>query len=246
MIRYKIIVAYDGTDYEGWQIQPNQRAVANALQNSFAKVFNKEIHLVGASRTDAGVHALGQVAMFNSDLVIKPEVLHQAWTNLLPCDISIRSLSVVSEDFHPQRNVKQKTYWYHFFQQRPLPFGARYGYFMRYPVDMLKLQECLNVFIGTYDFRSFCTGYEMEDTIRTIDSAKIYYVKKYGAYRVEVKGPRFLRYMIRRVVGACLHVASRNDLTPATLVTALAAKDPQQILPTAPARGLMLYKIIYI
>jgi len=240
-----MIVAYDGTDYSGWQFQNHCPSVAQVLQKTFKHVFNQEIKIIAASRTDAGVHALGQVLMFNTDLVITPSKLKHAWNNVLPPAVLIRSLEPAKENFHPQRNVVQKTYCYHFFQKRPLPLASRYGYYYRYPVDMEKLQQALNVFIGTYDFRSFCTGDERENTVRRIDEARVYKLSRFSVYRIEIKGPGFLRYMIRRIVGACLEVASSEDKPVSLLSEAIDKKNPEQKLPNAPAHGLLLYKIIY-
>ncbi len=246
MNTYKIIIAYDGTDYAGWQVQPAVLSVSQQLQKTFYDVFKHPIKLVGSSRTDAGVHALGQVAIFKTSMNIESKALLHAWNNLLPADIIVRSILPVSSDFHPQANVAQKTYWYHVFNGiRPLPFIQRYGYYCRYSFDPEKLCQALHVFVGTHDFRSFCTGWDMDDTVRTIDSISLHYIKRYKVYRIEVKGPGFLRYMIRRIVGACLEVASRRDLQIPLLHEVLAEKNPEQTLPKAPAKGLLLYKIKY-
>lgn len=245
-IKYKIIVAYDGTDYFGWQKQKEKLTVAQVLQDTFATVFNRSIHLSAASRTDAGVHALGQVATFQTDLVIKEAKMMRAWNNLLPNNIRIRALEKTTENFHLHANVLHKTYWYHFFSKSPLPFIARYGWHYRYPINIKKLQECLNVFVGTHDFRSFSTGDERgEDTIRTIHSASIEYISRYSAYRIEIVGPKFLHYMVRRMAGACIEVASCNDLKVDEIKRVLEAKNPEHLLPNAPAKGLLLYKIKY-
>ncbi|MBA3954057.1 tRNA pseudouridine(38-40) synthase TruA [Candidatus Dependentiae bacterium] len=242
---YKIIVAYDGTNYCGWQRQPQVSTVVGVLEQRFQAVFKTEIALLGASRTDAGVHALGQVARFRTTLSIGIEQLKNAWNNVLPADIIIRELTQVEDTFNPQHNVAQKTYYYHFFQRRPLPFVYRYGAYYKPTIDLEKLTECLNVFVGTHDFRSFCTGQDKENTIRTIHSITVNSFKKYGFYRITIKGPGFLRYMIRRIVGACLDSACTPELTKEHLITALAEKNPSQKFDTAPARGLILRKIVY-
>jgi len=108
MVQYKLIVAYDGTDYYGWQIQKDVPSITQILQTTFAHVFNKNIIIIGASRTDAGVHALGQVATFSTDLDIPAHTMQWAWNNILPTDIIIRSLTKTDEPFHPQKKVKQK------------------------------------------------------------------------------------------------------------------------------------------
>ncbi|CAN5166277.1 tRNA pseudouridine(38-40) synthase TruA [soil metagenome] len=240
-----MLISYDGTDFYGWQIQPGHTTVIGVLQQRFKAVFGKDIHIAGASRTDAGVHALGQVAVFNTDLNITAGQLHHAWQNVLPVSVLIRELIKVDLDWNPRHHVKQKTYTYHFFQERPLPFAARYGWYYRHPVNIEKLKECLDVFVGTHDFRSFCSGDDMESTVRTIDEVSVEFINEFNAYRINIKGPGFLRYMIRRIVGACLEVASRDTLGIEDLKKALAEKNPLQVLPSAPAQGLLLYRIEY-
>ena len=244
--RYKIIVSYDGTAYHGWQVQKTLPTVAGTMQKAFRDVFNTDISLLGASRTDAGVHALGQVATFCTDLRVEPRGMFHAWSNSLPVDIVIRSLELVSADFNPHHDVEYKLYQYHFFVSRPLPLVQRYGWFFRLPVDLEKLQECLQVFVGTHDFRSFCTGDEKgDDTIRTIDSITLSYHEPFNAYRIQVRGQRFLQYMIRRMVGAALDVAARKMVSSEYLRQVLAEKNPRQNLINAPAQGLLLHEIMY-
>ena len=250
MTRYKAIIAYDGTDYAGWQVQPDRIAVANVLQNRFQEVFEQPIKLLAASRTDAGVHAVGQVACFDTDLALSPEKIADVWNNRLPADVVIRSLEKVPDDFHPRYAQSQKTYWYTLFLEPPLPFVQRYGYFYHYPLDLEKLKKAVSIFVGTYDFRSFCTGDEKENTVRTIDSISLEPVslelfKQCQGYRIIFKGPRFLRFMIRRIIGACLHVALHDFLSIDSLQKVLDEKDPNHPLPNAPAKGLLLYEINY-
>lgn len=245
MFKYKIIVAYDGTDYAGWQMQPAYPTVTKILQDKFKSVFNKEIKITGASRTDAGVHALGQVASFYLDFEINSHDLLRAWNSKLPKDILIRKIELVSNDFHLRRNVKDKIYYYNILGSRPLPFFSRFGFNIKKSIDIEKLQACLDVFLGTHDFRSFCTGYDKENTIRTINSINIQYLKRYNLYQIKVVGPGFLRYMIRRIVGAATDVACNPNKSISQLKVALEQKNPAQKFPTAPACGLVLYKIIY-
>lgn len=245
MIRYKLTIAYDGTDFFGWQRQPGHPTVIKTLEDCFKRVFNTEISLLGASRTDAGVHALGQVATFDCDLNISPSKMLFAWNNVLPPSILIRSLEIAPSDYNPHHHIDYKIYQYDFFQERPLPIYARYGWFYEFPVDLEKLRSCLNVFKGTHDFRSFCTGNDKEDTVRTIDQIWIEPLAHSKGYRIYVQGPRFLHHMIRRIVGACLHVASRDTLGIKELQNALDARTPAQILPNAPAHGLTLAEIVY-
>lgn len=246
MTRYKLTIAYDGTDYYGWQLQKEVPSITQVLQTSFTHVFKKDITIVGASRTDAGVHALGQVAVFSTDLNIRPDTMLWAWNNELPPTIIIRSLTTTDAIFHPQKNVQQKIYYYHVFLKRPLPFVQRYGWFYRYPLDLEKLKELSNIFIGKHDFRSFSTGQDaQDDTIRTIDDIMVEEFKRFDMIRITVKGERFMHHMIRRLVGALLEVASRSHLSSQELSGILAAKNPEHVLPNAPAKGLLLYKIMY-
>ena len=244
MSYYKLIVAYSGTNYHGWQEQQDVATIAGTLQSRFKKVFGHEITLIGASRTDAGVHAVGQVAVLRCPIDINPKTMIYAWNSALPKDMLIRSLEYASEEFHPQRNVLEKTYYYHLFIQRPLPFYAPYGIYHYKKIDEEKLQTCLRIFIGTHDFRSFCTGDDLECTTRTINSLDFLFIKRYAVYRIIVKGPGFLRYMIRRIVGAAITVAS-TDIPVEKISDVLGKKNPLHTLPTAPAKGLMLRKIIY-
>lgn len=244
MKTYKITIAYDGTTYVGWQYQPNKIAIINVLQNTFKKLFGLDIHLLGSSRTDSGVHAVGQVARFSVDMLIEPHKMLFAWNNILPCDIVIRDLQVINSDFNP-RNVIQKIYYYHFFLNRPLPFVSRYGWHITQSLDLEKLRNCLRIFVGTHDFRSFCTGYDKENTIRTIDSIELKYIRQFKCYQIAVKGKGFLRHMVRRIVGASVAIALEKERSIDELIQALNDKDPQQCFFTAPACGLMLRKVIY-
>ncbi|MCL4361571.1 tRNA pseudouridine(38-40) synthase TruA [Candidatus Dependentiae bacterium] len=245
----KLIISYDGTDYSGWQIQKEAPTISQTLQDKFYEIFGKQVKIVGASRTDAGVHALGQVAclQLEHDFVnrISIDKLKQVWNSGLPKDILIRSMEEVPNDFHPQKNVEQKTYYYHFSQKRLLPFLSRYFFHYRFPLDIEKLKQSSKVFIGTHDFRSFCTGDERENTIRTIDSIELEYFKRFEVYRLVFKGKSFLHHMIRRITGALLEVSSDEYKNCDTLLKALEDKNPEQNLLNAPAHGLLLRKIIY-
>jgi tRNA pseudouridine38-40 synthase len=248
LTRYKITVSYDGTNYYGWQIQQGLPSIAQTMQDAFFNAFKQRITVAGASRTDAGVHALGQVVRCNLNFSLEPEKLRNAWNNALPADIVIQQIEI-SPDFSPYHNVQQKTYWYHIFTQRPSIYVQRFGWYVYRPIDMEKLQKSLSLFVGTHDFRSFCTGTDAElktGTIRTIDEITVEYSPELGAYKIVVKGQKFLHHMIRRIVGAAIEIATRTDLPIEIVHTTLAAKSPAHMLPNAPAKGLMLYSITYV
>ncbi|HBR70584.1 TPA: tRNA pseudouridine(38-40) synthase TruA [Candidatus Dependentiae bacterium] len=243
-MQYKIIVAYDGTNYQGWQKQTNGPTVAETLEKVFFKVFHKKISLFAASRTDAGVHAEGQVATFSTDLSITTETLKNAWNNRLPESILIKELASAPDNYNPHHHILEKTYEYTIALQRPSPFVARHQWFYRWPLNIKKLEEVLAIFIGTHDFRSFCTGDDMKDTIRTINSITLQKIDAV-TYKIIFKGPGFLRYMIRRIVGASLEIASRPKLTIDYLKKIKDTCNPEHTLPCAPARGLLLKSITY-
>jgi tRNA pseudouridine38-40 synthase len=243
---YKIVVSYDGTAYHGWQEQAGCLTIAGVLQTAFEKVFRQTIKVVGASRTDAGVHALGQVARFYTSRSLRPERFLKSWNNALPTDIHIRSLEPIIEKFHPQHNVATKTYYYHFFIKRPLPHYARYGYHYTHTFDEAKLRACLECFIGTHNFGSFCAYPERQrSTICTLETISLEYLQGYNMYRVAIRGNRFLHNMIRRMVGCALKVASSDILSLQDIQHALAEQGVYYYVQTAPAHGLVLRKILY-
>lgn len=245
MQTYKIIVSYDGTNYAGWQSQGDGSTVAEALVKAFIDVFKSQPVLRGVSRTDAGVHAMGQVVLLRTTVTLAPERLIFAWNNRLPDAIVLREACLVESDFKLHAKVIEKTYYYHFFTQRPQPFVARYGWYCQKPLDLDKLKSALQVFVGTHDFRSFCTGYDWSDTVRTVNTINLQYLSQYEMYRIVVRGPRFLRYMIRRMVGASIQVASNSHLSIDILDKVMQQKNPEQTLLNAPAKGLMLYRVRY-
>ncbi len=245
MTCYKIVVAYDGTAYRGWQEQDNATTVSGTLTKAFRDVFFQEARILGASRTDAGVHALGQVAIVRCPIDINPENLMRAWSKAIPMDISIRSIQKLDRLVHPHDGVVQKTYAYYLFCKRPLPLYQRFGWFIYKPIDLEILKKALNIFLGQHDFRSFCTGDDLVDTVRSIDSVDISYVSSWDAYRIEIKGKSFLRYMIRRIVGACVTVATSEDFDLEDIKKVLDQKNPCHTLPNAPAKGLILEQIAY-
>lgn len=243
MIRYKLTVAYDGTDYHGWQAQPGKITIAGTLQEAIKRVFGCPVTIIGASRTDAGVHAQGQIATCLADFPKSVYAIAHAWNNQLPNTISITSLEVVPSDHSIFANIAYKTYVYRIFLTRPCPLEARYGWYSFRKIDTALLEQALQIFIGTHDFRSFSSGDEREDTVRAIDSIET--VREQNSILIVIKGPKFLHHMIRRVVGAACDVASRSDFSVDYLIRVLHEKNPRQRLTNAPAQGLTLHSITY-
>lgn len=253
----KIIVAYDGTGYAGWQRQLGDRTITGDLEKAYKVVFGHEITLLGASRTDAGVHARGQVAAFQTPLEIDLRKKLVAWNGKLPAGITIRSIDPCDLKFNPRYHVAEKIYQYNFFLEHPLPFYERYGWHVRHKVDLEKLHACLQVFVGTHDFSSFATldpltlrqaqdsGRAAKNPVRTIHEITLSFDETTRMHTITIKGPTFLRFMIRRIVGACIDTASRSHGSADFLARILADKNPRQRLFCAPAQGLILDSIRY-
>lgn len=245
MQSYKLTVAYDGTDYHGWQWQPHQRSVDRVLREAFLKTFNQTCMLVGASRTDAGVHAAGQVVRIKTDLVIEPQKLRWILNNALPEDIVITDLVLADPKFHPQHTVALKTYHYTFFTQRPSPTVQRFGTFIQRPIDFEKLSRALTLFLGEHDFRAYCKEVPEKNTVKTINAIALFPCEKTGGVVIKITGKSFLRFMIRRIVGAAFAAATQPTVQINDLKRALFEKKMAKVLPTAPAKGLCLMQIDY-
>ncbi len=249
MQNYKIVVAYDGTDFCGWQQQPNGSTVQAHLKKTFEHAFKSEVSICGASRTDSGVHAFGQVARAVTSLDLPEEYILEVWNRILPKSIFIRSLEKVCSDFHPMYKVAQKTYYYHLFLKRPNPFLARFGCYYKFMdfVDLEKFHIALNLYVGEHDFGSFCKmdKTDTRSTIKKIDSITVKKFDKYNLLRVEIRGKSFLRFQIRRMVGYALDLARQESKSLEYLENILNNPSPNQILTKADACGLCLRKIVY-
>jgi len=168
------------------------------------------------------------------------------WNRALPPDILIRDVQVVDEAIHPQHAVVAKTYWYHIATERPLPWFARYAWNYQHAIDENKLRACLELCVGTHNFRSFCTGdYVDRSTVRTIHHITLVPLPRYNGIRIVVQGPGFLYLMVRRIVGSALYIASHPKMSVELFQEIFLAHSPAHHLPTAPAHGLMLRKIEY-
>ena len=243
MAYYKAIVSYDGTNYQGWQSQDHGNTIQDTIIRSYKNTFFSNITIAGASRTDSGVHALGQVIGIDISLDFAEEKLIKILNDNLPKDILIKKLQKCPELFNPRKNVLQKIYHYDISLIKCSPFASRYCWYSGKDLDLTKLKSLPDVFKGTHDFRSFCTGDDAESTIRTIDEIEIDYFE--DRIRFIIKGQGFLRYMIRRLVGSMIIVAAYPALSRNNLIKALLEKNPQQSFLTAPACGLTLINIDY-
>lgn len=245
MKRVRLIVAYDGTNYHGWQIQDNGITIESELNRCLSALLGEEIQVIGASRTDSGVHALGNVAVFDTESRMPAEKISYALNQRLPEDIRIQKSEEVSVDWHPRYCDSRKTYEYRIYRgEFPMPVKRLYSYFTYRALDVDKMREAAAYLVGEHDFKSFCqTGAQVESTVRTIHSLE---VEEQGADLViRVCGSGFLYNMVRIIAGTLME-AGQGKRTPQSMADVLAAKNRSAAGPTAPACGLTLIKYEFL
>lgn len=247
MKRVMLTVAYDGTSYHGWQIQPNEETVEGVLNRCLSALLGEKIEVTGASRTDAGVHAMGNVAVFDTESPIPADKISYALNRSLPEDIRIQKSQEVDRDFHPRHCPSHKTYEYRIYcAPFPMPIKRFYSYFTYVPLDVCLMSQGAQYLTGTHDFKSFCSVQtQAETTVRQIDSIEILESRTGGDIVIRVTGRGFLYNMVRIIAGTLMEVG-RGHIPPEEVEAILAAKDRQAAGPTAPACGLTLIKIEYI
>jgi tRNA pseudouridine38-40 synthase len=242
MKRVLLKIAYDGTNYCGWQIQPNGLAVEEVLNKKLSQLFDEDIVIIGASRTDSGVHALGNVAVFDTNTRMPAHKISYALNQRLPDSIVIQDSYEVPQDFHPRYCKSSKTYQYNIRNSKfPLPTDRLYSYFVYYPLNIDAMQEAANYLIGEHDFKSFCSnGTRVVDTVRTIQDIKI--LKENDIISIVISGNGFLYNMVRIIVGTLVKVGL-TIYPPNYMIEILEKKDRDFAGPKAPASGLTLVKI---
>ena len=211
MTRYKAIIAYDGTNFNGFQKQPNGRTVQEEIEKTLTKMANgKEITVFGSGRTDAGVHAMDQVIHFDYPEERPLERMRFALDTLSPEDIAVKEVAIVSEDFHARYLVKEKTYQFRVDIGKPRsPFRRHYASYFPYPIDVEKIQRALPDLLGTHDFTSFCaSGSSIEDKVRTIYEAKMEVNETGDELLFTFRGSGFLYKMISILVGTLLKIGN--------------------------------------
>lgn len=245
MKRIKLIVSYDGTGYCGWQVQPNGITVEEVLNKALQKLTGEDIHVIGASRTDSGVHALGNVAVFDTETTIPAERIAAALNQRLPEDIVIRSSEEVPGDFHPRYCDCTKTYEYRILNAKiPVPTMRHTHYFVSYDLNIEDMRQAASYLVGEHDFVSFCNiRTDVENTVRTVYSLDI---EKQGEEMiVRITGNGFLYNMVRIIVGTLVRVG-RGFYPPEKVKEILEAKDRKAAGVTAPPQGLYLVGIRYM
>lgn len=248
MSRVMLTVAYDGTAYNGWQLQPNAETIESVLNRCLSELTGEAVEVIGASRTDSGVHALGNVAVFDTRSRIPPEKFSYALNRRLPEDIRIRGSREVAADFHPRHCESIKTYVYRICNAEfPLPTRRFYAHFTYVPLDVCLMREAAAYLVGEHDFKSFCSvDTQAKTTVRKIEEIAVWEESVAGTplsagreIVIRVRGRGFLYNMVRIMAGTLMEVG-RGQLSPEQVKEILLACDRQKAGPTAPACGLTL------
>lgn len=242
----KLLIAYDGTDFHGWQRQPELRTVQGMIEQGVRRVCRHQVNVIGAGRTDAGVHAAGQTANFATTSDIPAMNLLRAIGGRLPKDITLIHAMDVPMMFHATRAAKGKLYRYsiHNATGRPAErLRQRYVYHFWQPLDIDRMREAAAAFVGEHDFAAMATrGDERENTVRSVTACQVY--RHYDEIRVDVEGRGFLYNQVRNMVGTLVEVG-RGHWPPECIGEILASKDRRRAGPTAPARGLSMQWVRY-
>ena len=262
MKRIKLVVAYDGTNYHGWQVQPNADTIEGELNKAISELTGEQIEVIGASRTDAGVHALGNVAVFDTESRIPGEKFSYALNQRLPDDIIIQKSEEVAADFHPRYQKCRKTYEYTILNRKfPLPEYRNTAHFDYGKLDIEAMKKACKAFIGEHDFAGFCSaGAQVKTTVRTIysldveivelDKKEEHSVSKENIsetnrlIKIRVNGNGFLYNMVRIIAGTLLEVG-KGSIKPEQMEEIIKSTDRAKAGPTAPAKGLKLIEIRY-
>jgi tRNA pseudouridine38-40 synthase len=247
MRRIRMTVAYDGTGYHGWQVQPGLSTIQGVLEQVAAEIEGKPVKVHGSGRTDAGVHALGQVASFDFENPIPTPNLRKAMNRLLPPEIRVLDVEEAPVDFHPRHQAVAKTYEYRIFRGEICPpFDRRYVHHYPYPMAVDLFVEAAPLFEGEHDFSAFAAADEKDalgaSKVRTIFSSRAEIVGEWLFYRV--RGSGFLKHMVRNIVGVLLE-AGKGNLGEEEIRGFFAPGYPGKAGPTAPACGLFLVSVEY-
>ena len=247
MRRIKIQISYDGTDYHGWQVQPGLATIQGTLEQVFGDIEGRAVQVAGSGRTDAGVHAIAQVAALTMENPIPLENLRRAANRLLPPDIRVTRVEEASIDFHPRFQAKAKTYEYRILRgEICTPFDRRYVYHHPYPLALGEMMSLAPLLEGEYDFTAFAATDDRDELsaskVRTIFCSKLTQDGERLIYRVTGSG--FLKHMVRNITGVLLE-AGKGNVDRSALLDRLKPGCRIPPGPTAPARGLFLISVEY-
>lgn len=247
MRRIKITVGYDGTDFHGWQIQPGLPTIQGTLEEIVSSIEGRPVQVIGSGRTDAGVHAMAQVAAFSIENPIPLPNLRKAMNRLLPRAIRIREVEEVASDFHPRFDARAKTYEYRILRAEVCPpFERLYVYHHPYPLDVERMMEAAPLLEGGHDFTAFAAIDEKDEAgaskVRNVFLSRLSLEGHRLIYRV--RGSGFLKHMVRNIVGVLIEVGKGN-LTATDVQARLVAGCGIPAGPAVPARGLFLMAVEY-
>ncbi len=243
MRRIRLTIAYDGTNYVGWQVQPNGTAIETVLNEALTRLLGEEIQVIGASRTDSGVHADGNIAVFDTESRIPGDKFKFAINEFLPDDIAVIESDEVPLSFHPRKINSVKTYEYRILN-RPIrsPKERNYAYFFYYPLDEEKMNRAAQALLGEHDFKSFCSiRTQIEDTVRRIYAVSV--TRDGEVLTLRISGSGFLYNMVRIIVGTLVKIGA-GIWPEASMKEILEARDRAKAGPRAPAMGLTLKSIV--
>lgn len=242
--RIRLTVAYDGTNYHGWQIQPNGITIESELNRCLTDLFGEPIEVIGASRTDSGVHALGNIAVFDTTARMSADKIAYALNQRLPEDIRIQKSEEVAPDWHPRHVESRKTYEYRIYRgQFPMPVKRLYSLFTYHALDVDRMRAAAAFLVGEHDFKSFCqVGAQVQSTVRTVYSAEV--LEQGNELVIRICGNGFLYNMVRIIAGTLMEVG-QGKKAPQDMERILIARDRQSAGPTAPAHALTLVRYEY-
>jgi tRNA pseudouridine38-40 synthase len=244
-MHFRLTLEYDGSEYAGWQLQRGQDSIQGRIETALAQIFSEPIRVYAAGRTDAGVHARGQVITLRTPRDFPPADLHRALNALLPRDIAVRDIAVTTADFDPRRDARRRVYEYHVLNRTTRSvFEFRYSWLVHEPLDIVAMNAAAAQFIGEHDFAAFRSlGSEEQTTIRRIDLSEWRTCNDdHLIYRVE--GTAFLRHMVRTMVGLMVEIGKKR-MTPAAITNILRSRDRTLAPAAAPPTGLFLMEVGY-
>ena len=243
--KFKLVIEYDGTGYHGWQRQKSDRSIQAEIEKALTVMTRQALTLAASGRTDAGVHALGQVAHFTCETAIEPGTFHLGLNSLLPDDIVIKACERVPDTFHARYDARRKIYRYRILnRQVPTALDNRYAWHIRKELQIGAMQAAAAQIVGQHDFKAFeGTGSPRASTVRTIFRAQLNQEAE-GYLIFEIEGDGFLRYMVRNIVGTLVEVG-RGKITPEAFKSILESKDRDRAGATAPPQGLFLVSVDY-
>jgi tRNA pseudouridine38-40 synthase len=249
-MNYRLLLQYDGTDFHGWQVQDNLRTVQGELERTLSLLEDAEVKVIGSGRTDAGVHAEGQVANIRLTRAFTPEKLRVAINGNLWRDVRVLNVEKAPDDFHARFSAKVKTYVYRVVNAPVMsPFWLRYAHHEARPLDVGRMNEAARFFLGEHDWTAFSAARsDVENRVRVIKDFTVesFWDKRANAsiieFRISANG--FLRYMVRSIVGTMLEVG-RGEKDSDTIQTAIVSGNRDLAGATAPSQGLTLLKVNY-